>query len=312
MQNPRISLEQWRALVAVVEQGGFAAASESLHKTQSSVSYLVSKLEDRLGLAVFEIEGRKSRLTANGQVLYRRAKALLEESERVEAAAATLAAGWESELRLAVEIIFPTWLLLRAFARFSEQAPQTRLHLHETVLGGTDEALLQHRVQVAINSHIPQGFTGETLMQMRALAVASPEHPLLRLDRELTHADLRQHRQILIRDTASQTPRDSGGWQAAEQRWTVSHKATSIAAVTMGLGFAWFPEELIRHELESGQLKPLPLREGAERQALLYLIVTDGDAAGPATQLMADIIKREVGSACRAVQTDDRPPSAGA
>jgi len=50
----------------------------------------------------------------------------------------------------------------------------------------------------------------------------------------------------------------------AERRWTVSNTATSIRAATMGLGFAWYPEDSIRSELESGALKPLP-REGAER-----------------------------------------------
>ncbi len=297
--TPKISLEQWRALVTVVEAGGYAQAAEALHKTQSSVSYLVGKLESLLELKVFEIEGRKARLTANGQVLYRRAKALLEESERLESAAGTLAAGWEPELRLAVEIVFPTWMLLNAFARFSEQAPQTRLQLYETVLGGTDEALLQHRVHLAINGHIPQGFTGTTLLSMPALAVASPQHPLHQLGRELGYDDLRQHRQIVIRDTAQQSPRDSGGWMRAEQRWTVSNKATAITAVCRGLGFAWYPQDMIRAELLSGALKPLPIREGADRQVPLFLIVTDGDAAGPGTQLMAQILREEVSEQCR-------------
>lgn len=296
--NARISLDQWRALVTVVEAGGFAQAAERLHKTQSSVSYLVGKLERRLDLRVFEIDGRKSRLTAHGQVLYRRAKALLGEAERLESAAATLAAGWEAELHLAVEIIFPTWLLLGSFARFAAAAPQTRLQLHETVLGGTDEALLQQRVQIAIDSQIPAGFSGEVLMTMPVLPVASPDHPLHRLGRELGYDDLRQHRQILIRDTARQSARESGGWQLAEQRWTVSHKATAISAVTRGLGFAWYPEHLVHDELVRDALRPLPLREGAGRQAQLFLIVPDGDAAGPATRLMADLIREDVRRHC--------------
>ncbi|MEO7760886.1 MAG: LysR family transcriptional regulator, partial [Casimicrobiaceae bacterium] len=46
----RISLEQWRALVAVVEQGSYARAAEALHKTQSSVTYAVQKLQSSLGV----------------------------------------------------------------------------------------------------------------------------------------------------------------------------------------------------------------------------------------------------------------------
>lgn len=48
----------------------------------------------------------------------------------------------------------------------------------------------------------------------------------------------------------------------------------------MGLGFAWFAEHSIREELESGELKPLPLRQGAERWGGLYLVYADADAAG--------------------------------
>src|SRR5688572_28815874 len=99
--NPRISLDQWRALVAVVESGGYAAAATQLHKTQSSVSYLVQKIEQLLDVRLFTLEGRRAKLTPHGEVLYRRARALVDEAEAIERAAQTLAAGWEPELRIA-------------------------------------------------------------------------------------------------------------------------------------------------------------------------------------------------------------------
>src|SRR5580658_2501154 len=132
--NPRISLEQWRALLAVVDAGGYAQAAESLHKSQSAVTYAVQKMESLLGVKIFEVVGRKAHLTPTGHVLYRRAKALLEEAGALESAAGSLAAGWEPELRLAVEIVFPTWLLLECCASFAKERPQTRIELYETVL----------------------------------------------------------------------------------------------------------------------------------------------------------------------------------
>src|SRR5277367_4243310 len=261
--NPRISLEQWRSLLAVVDAGGYAQAAEVLHKSQSAVTYAVQKMEGLLGVKVFEVVGRKAHLTPTGQVLYRRAKALLEEAGALEAAAGNLAAGWEPELALAVEIIFPTWLLLQCFARFAEERPQTRIELYESVLSGTEEALLQRRVDLAICSQVPPGFAGDPLMRLRFIAAAHPQHPLHQLRRELTLQDLREHRHLIIRDTGSQ--RRSGSWLGAEHIWTVSSKATSIHAAVMGLGFAWFPEETIRGELDRGELKALTLREGGER-----------------------------------------------
>ena len=295
--NPRISLEHWRSLLAVVDAGGYAQAAEVLHKSQSAVTYAVQKIEALLGVKIFEVVGRKAHLTSTGEVLYRRAKALLDEAGALEGAAGTLAAGWEPELRLSVEIIFPTWLLLQCFARFAEERPQTRIELYENVLSGTEEALLQRKVDLAICSQIPPGFMGDQLMRLRFIALAHPDHPLHRLGRELTLQDLRKHRHLIIRDTGSQ--RRSGSWLGAEQSWTVSQKATSIHAAVMGLGFAWFPEDTVRGELERGELKPLPLREGGERWGELYLVFADRDYAGPGARRLAEIIREHVAGSCR-------------
>ena len=306
--SPKITLEQWRALIAVVDAGGYAQAAQSLHKTQSTVTYAVQKMESLLGVKVFEVVGRKAQLTPTGEVLYRRAKALLEEAGSLESAAGVLAAGWEPQLRLAIEIIFPTWLLLRCLARFAEEHPQTSIELYETVLSGTAEALTQRRVDLAITSQVPQGFSGDALMRMRFIAAAHPQHPLHALKRKLTLQDLRKHRHLMIRDSGSQ--RRAGSWLGAEQTWTVSHKATSIHAACMGLGFAWFAEDTIRSELERGELKPLPLREGAERWAELYLVFADRDYAGPGALRLATILHEQVQQQCEAHQRrgDDAKP----
>jgi DNA-binding transcriptional LysR family regulator len=307
--NPRISLEQWRALLAVVDAGGYAQAAETLHKSQSAVTYAVQKMETLLGVKVFEVVGRKAHLTPTGEVLYRRAKALLEEAGALEGAASGLAAGWEPELRLAVEIIFPTWLLLQCFARFAQERPQTRIELYETVLSGTEEALMERRVDLAVCSKVPAGFAGDLLMRIRFIAAAHPDHALHRLGRELTLRDLRKHRHLVIRDSGSQ--RRSGTRLGAEQSWTVSHKATSIHAAGMGLGFAWFPEETVRDELEQGLLKALPLREGGENWADLYLVFADRDYAGPGALRLAEIIREHVLGECSKVGGESARPEPG-
>src|SRR5688572_16234133 len=271
MANPRISLEQWRALLAVVDAGGYAQAAEKLHKSQSAVTYAVQKLESLLGVKAFEIQGRRAVLTPTGRLLHRRAKALLEEAESVEHAAKSLSAGWEAEIRLAVEIIFPTYLLLSTLDAFGRDAPNTHVELFETVLGGTPEMLLQGRVDLAISPVLPPGFQAESLTRLRFVPVASPLHPLHALGRPLALRDLRAHRQVVVRDTGSR--RDTTALRVeAKQRWTVGHMATSILAVRSGYGFAWYPEDKIRLELAEGTLKRLPMAEDADRYAELYLV----------------------------------------
>ncbi len=296
--SPRISLEHWRALQAVVEAGGYAQAAARLHKSQSAITYAVQKIEALLQVKLFEISGRKARLTGSGEVLYRRARSLLEEAESLEGAGRHLAEGWESELKLAVEIVFPTWLLLRCFELFAQERPETRIELYETVLSGTDEALVQRRVDLAICSQVPPGFIGDALMRLRFIAAAHPDHPLHRLGRKLSAQDLRKYRQLVIRDSGSLRSRNAP-WLGPGQRWTVSHKATQIHAAVMGSGFAWFAEDTIRNELAQGLLKPLPLREGAELYAELYLVYADRDYAGPGAQRLAGILRAQVKAACQ-------------
>lgn len=300
MENQTISLEQWRALVTVVDTGGYAQAAEMLHKSQSSVTYAVQKIESLLDVKAFEIQGRKAILTPTGQFLYRRARALLDEAIGLERAAKRLSAGWEAEIRIAAEIIFPSWLLLECLDRLGVESPHTRIEYIESVLGGTTEALLTGVADLAIAGTVPPGFLGMPLMRLRFIPVANPQHPLHQLGRDLTLEDLRKHRHLVVRESG--TKRDTRVLVLdSSQRWTVSHTATSIEAVRAGYGFAWFPEEKIRNELRDGCLKPLPLGDGGERFQQLYLIVADPDSAGPGTRRLAEIIREAVKTTCAAM-----------
>ena len=302
--NPRITLEQWQALAAVVDAGGYAQAAERLHKSQSSVTYLVQKLESLLDVKVFEIKGRKAVLTPAGQLLYRRARVLLDEAAGIEKAAKSASAGWEAEIRIAAEIVFPAWLLLKCFDKLNAESPHTRIEYIESVIAGTNEALLAGRVDLAITVQIPQGFTGALLMPLRMILVAHPDHPLHKLGRPLTMRDLRAHRQLVIRETDAL--RATKTIVEATQRWTVSHISTAIFAASMGYGFGWFPEERILGELQAGKLKPLPLREGAERVGQLYLVYADRENAGPGTLRLAEIIHEMVKEECKGHSEEQR------
>ncbi len=295
---PHITLEQWRALIAVVDAGGYAQAAEALFKSQSAVTYAVQKIEALLDVKLFSIEGRKAVLTREGQMLYRRARALVAEAGELERAARALSAGWEAEIHVVAEILFPPWLLIGCLGRFGAESPHTRVEVIESVLGGTSEALLQGQVDLAISPRIPPGFFGELLMTLPLFAVAHRDHALHQLGREVTVRDLRVHRHIVVRDTGGRRDRKTGTVDV-DQRWTVSQLSTSIEAVASGHGFAWLPREHIRSELESGLLKPLPLRDEKERLVPLYLIVAAPDLAGPGVRRLAEIVRETTAGACQ-------------
>lgn len=291
--TPAVPLEHWRCLLAVVDEGGYAQAAEALNKSQSAVTYAIQKLENLLDVTLFTIEGRRAVLTETGQTLLRRARALLDEAGALEQAARHLASGWEAEIRLAVDVIFPTPALLKTLETFSHECRDTRVQILETVLSGSQEALLEHSADLAITGQVPVGFLADPLLQQRFIAVANPGHPLHQQPDPLSYEDLRAHRQLVIRDSALKDRVDSG-WLGSEQRWTVSHISTSIKAVSSGLGFAWLPEAKISRELADGRLKPLKLEQGAERNVELYLVFADQDYAGPGVLRLAELIRQNV------------------
>jgi hypothetical protein len=86
-------------------------------------------------------------VTPTGQLLYRPVKA---RSRRQQGSSATaeLARGQEPQIRPAVDVIYPTWLLLDCLKAFAYEQPDTRIELYETVLGGV-EALIAGAVDLA-------------------------------------------------------------------------------------------------------------------------------------------------------------------
>lgn len=288
----RTTLEQWRMLQAVVEHGGFAQAAQAIHKSQSTINHAVHKLQSQLGLPLMEVIGRKAQLTEAGSLMLRRAGQLLEQAEQLEAVASSLAEGTEAEVRIAADAIYPDECLANALQAMSESYPNTRVQLQETVLSGGPEQLIEGEVDLLIAARVPDGFLGDVLLKTEFIAVSHPKHPLQQLGRQLNLQDLRQHRQIVVRDSARGKGIDSG-WLGAEQRWTVSQIAASIDMISRGMGFAWLPATRIKQRLANGELKALDMDQGGTRHATLYLTYADRDKAGPATCHLASLLLQE-------------------
>lgn len=268
---------------AVVEHGGFNQAAQKIYKSQSSIHKAVGKVEESLGLKLFTVEGRKTQLTEAGHLMLRRAEYLLEEAAKIEAVGQTLGEGVESTLKIAVDEVYPSEVLYKVLEATSEQFPLLQIELVESVLTGAKELLENTEVDIAISPFSVSGGFQEELCQIEFLAVAHPEHALFQIPRALNYEDLKAHRQIVVRDSATLQNKDAG-WLGANQRWTVSHLRTSIDMISKGLGYAWLPINSITSELDRGELKPLNVEHGAKRHAQLYLIFNDGDKLGPAAR----------------------------
>ncbi len=106
MKAPRVTLEQWRTLQAVVDHGGFAQAAEALHRSQSSISYTVARMQEQLGVPLLRIDGRKAVLTEAGHLLLRRSRQLVKQASQLEELAHHMEQGWEAEVRLVMDAAY--------------------------------------------------------------------------------------------------------------------------------------------------------------------------------------------------------------
>jgi len=290
---PKTTLEQWALLAAVVDRGGFAQAAAALNRSQSAVSYSVAGLQRALGLPLLVIEGRKSVLTAHGRTLLTRARSLLKELTTLEALSATLAKGWEPELKIVVDAAFPRVRLLKIIAELQVSCPGTQVQLADVVLSGAEEAIAEGSADVVITSKVPAGFLGDWLLDVEFQAVAHPGHPLFALDRELSPEDLVPHVQAVIRDSGTLQPRDEG-WLGAARRFTVSSMDASLATVMAGLSYAWLPEHVVSEALREGKLRRLPLLVGASRQVALQIVIPTPVLLGPAGRMAVEAFRRAV------------------
>lgn len=296
------TLEQWRCLAAVIDEGGFAAAAERLCKSQSTLSHAVQQLQRSLGVRLLTRAGRRAVLTPAGATLLRHARQMLAQADAVDRLATTLAEGREPHLTLAVDGAFPRDTLFTALAAFGSESPETRVDILETVLSGSAEALLEGRGDLVITPQVPPGFLGELLLRLDFVAVAHPDHPLHQQAQALMQDDLRRHQQIVVRDSGLRMRTDAG-WLGAERRLTVSHPATAIEALCRGLGFAWMPRIAIRSELESRTLATLPLITGGIRWMDLYLVLAGAHTPGATISLLAGHLRR----GCEALMPTQAP-----
>ncbi|WP_061707601.1 LysR family transcriptional regulator [Pseudenterobacter timonensis] len=262
----KTTLEQWSLLEKVVEAGSFARAAELTHRSQSSVSYNLALLQERLGVALLMTEGRRAVLTPAGERLLKQVKPLLKAFTYVETRAATLRNGVRTRLDLMVDSIFPRRRLFAILRQFQQRYPHTQVRLTEVLENAFAEEVSREADVMVLTRRQDITGPGEWLMNIDFVAVAHRDHPLFTLEAPLSDEMLRPWPLIQIAD-------NSAAAQSASESWTFSTIDAAIEAVMYQVGYGWLPEERIQKALEEGTLRLLPLSHGTRRATPLHLIV---------------------------------------
>lgn len=287
----RVSLEQWQAFAAVVKEGGYANASQKLHKSQPTLSYLVKKIEDTLNVELFTLSGRKSELTPTGKKLYYYAIKLIGLAYEIEFQANEENPPVESKIRLAVDEIYPLSLLMAALSEFAALELPTRIILTRGILSGPADSLHSKQADIAITFKCPSNVISEHLITLTSAPFAAPSHPLHQLNRPLTESDLVTERQIILMDS-NQKPSIDIGFLAKTNAWYVDSLEMKLQMLEQALGYAWINEQFVLEKQST--IKQLPFERNSVRNHPLYIAYRDSPLPlGPASQLLIQLLKAQ-------------------
>lgn len=185
MNTPPLSFEALMVLDAIDRRGSFAAAAEELNRATSSLSYQVQKLEQDLGLILFDRSGHRAVFTQAGALLLSRGRQLLQAADELVADANALAHGWELELTVAVDGLLGCALLYPMVNALSAKT-QTQLRFREEILAGSWEALSEGRADLVVKpimpSQLPPQINHVVIGQVAVQWYAHPEHAIHQMD----------------------------------------------------------------------------------------------------------------------------------
>ncbi|MCS4279579.1 LysR family transcriptional regulator [Stenotrophomonas rhizophila] len=254
----KLSLDALQILDAIDRRGSFAAAGKALHKVPSTISYTVSKLEEDLGVQLFDRVGPRAHLTPAGEALLEEGRHLLRAARELEMRVRRVASGWEAELTVAVDSMFVPALLAEDVRAFNAVAEQTRTRLISESLSGTWEALLDRRADLLVGAagEGPSGggYVVEPMGVVRFVFAVAPSHPLAAAPEPLGREQLAAHCAIAVADSARRLLPRTVGLLMGQETVTVPDMVSKFRLQCAGLGFGFLPEPYVQRAVAQGRL----------------------------------------------------------
>jgi DNA-binding transcriptional LysR family regulator len=257
-----ITLDALRTLDAIDRRRSFAAAADELFRVPSAVSYTVNKLEEELGVALFDRSRRKAELTAIGRLVLEQGRQILKATEELTALARQAADGWEVELRICIDSILTCDSVYDLVEAFQRLQPKTEIRMSEEVLGGGWDALNDDRCDLVIGAEgAPPGpgFGIHPLGTVLFEFAVAAGHPLAESPMPLPMDAIRNYPTVVVADSSRHLPVRSSGLLDGRSRIVVPTIERKIEAQCKGLGVGYLPRHRITKELASGTLKVLTL-----------------------------------------------------
>ena len=263
-----LTLDQLRVLVAIADEGSFSAAGRKLFRAQSAISQAVATLEEAHGVTVFDRTGHRPRLTDVGRVLVAQARVVLAGANRFEAMAAATRQGIEPELAVAIDPLVPTTAFIDSLHALRLEFPNLALSFSTEGLGGAERRLRRGEAALAfciLLPTVPEDIAALPLFGIKLVPVVAIDHPLARLDRAATRADLDEHVQLVLSDPSA--PDGPSYGVMSTKAWRFVELGRRLDFLLAGLGWCRMPEHLVAPRLAEGRLVPLAIEDDPAQAA---------------------------------------------
>lgn len=268
-KNP-ITIEVLETLDAIDRRGSFAKAAEELNKATSAVSYAVQKLEEQLGITLFQRQGRRSVLTPAGWLILLEGREILQTTMRLANKAKEVATGWEPRISIAIESLQPYPAFFGVLGEFLKIYPTIEIDVCESVLNGGWEALERDQVDLIVGSPGPvpmqKGFRAIPLARADLIPVAAWHHELASIasDPDALQIRLPEVRRVITHDTSIVDISRSAGLSSDGKHFYVQNIDQKVEAIVAGIGIGHLPRQRIQGQLNSGELVALALNESPD------------------------------------------------
>jgi len=254
----KLSLEALEVIDAIDRKGSFAAAAESLYRVPSALTYTIRRLEEDLGLELFDRSGHRATLTEAGAELLKEGRYLLDAAHTLEKRVQRIATGVETDIAIAVSDLFEFQPLLHILQDFYQQGFGTRVKLLREVYGGSWDALQSGRADISIGApgDAPPStvFSTQLLGQLEFVFAVAPHHPLAALPEPLSASDIVQHRVVAAADSSRNLPPRTSGILSGQDILTVPDMQTKLQAQISGVAIGYLPKFLAQTAANQGQL----------------------------------------------------------
>jgi DNA-binding transcriptional LysR family regulator len=294
--NEPLDLATLRVIVAAAELGSISAAGDRLQLAVAAASARITALEESLGLRVFERSSRGVRLTPAGQMLVRRGRELLADTDRLSVDLHDYAKGLQGHVRLVANTSSVLELLPTKLDRMMREHPLIRIDVAEHGSLDIPLLLLEGRADLGIvdMAHAPHGISLRDCFSDTLVLVVPAAHALAGSG-PMALEDALAEDFIALHDGTALSSRLATSASVAGKPLKVRMQMRSFDAVCRmvagGLGVAVLPLQAVTPQLVSLPLAAVPLTDAwAARTHRIAL--RSGVEPSPATLTLIEFLLR--------------------